>query len=460
LSLVASDVTAPASQPLPARSRPAPADATQPSSPFSSLLDTEAPTTAPRQAEAPNKPAKPDTGSAPAETKPTTPAAQPVASGQPSSQSPVPLQVTLSGETKTEKEGEHASKAGSDTATGTVKDGDKTIAAELQGIPLPSQPDSSAQQPTQPPATVLPTVADPAAQTTQTAQVAQVAGASVVAGLGSGKGTATQALSKAAGDGDHTAKADGSDSDQGAASAKVTVDGDLAPQASPSQGSSGSEDKPGPEQRHATAAATTGAPARKDGDAPERVRGELQAGATLDGAKPSVDATVPLAAMTPNQTANPAVATSPVHVAATSTDATVPIAGLAVAITAHAQDGHNRFEIRLDPPDLGRIDVRLDVDRGGNVTSHLVVEKAETLDLLRRDAPELERALQQAGLKTGDGGMQFTLRDQSFAGRDDGRQAQTTAQVVVPDADLTSVDTVAGSYARPLRLGGGVDIQV
>jgi hypothetical protein len=70
---------------------------------------------------------------------------------------------------------------------------------------------------------------------------------------------------------------------------------------------------------------------------------------------------------------------------------TVPIAGIAVEIAAQAQAGRNRFDIRLDPPELGRIDVRLDVDRDGKVTSHLIVDRPETLDLLRRDASEIER---------------------------------------------------------------------
>ena len=81
-----------------------------------------------------------------------------------------------------------------------------------------------------------------------------------------------------------------------------------------------------------------------------------------------------------------------------------------VEIVSRAEAGLKRFDIRLDPPDLGRIDVRLDVDNNGRVTSRLIVERAETLDLLRRDAPQLERALQQAGLKT-DGGIDFSLRD-------------------------------------------------
>ena len=105
--------------------------------------------------------------------------------------------------------------------------------------------------------------------------------------------------------------------------------------------------------------------------------------------------------------------------------------------------------------------VRLDVDRSGQVTSRLTVERAETLDLLRRDEPELERALQQAGLKTADNGLQFALRDQSFAGgnQPDGG-ARDTARVVIPDAELSPIETVAAGYGRLLRAGGGIDIRV
>ena len=58
--------------------------------------------------------------------------------------------------------------------------------------------------------------------------------------------------------------------------------------------------------------------------------------------------------------------------------------------------GKNRFEIRLDPPELGRIEIRIDVDHDGNVTSRLTVDRADTYDPLRRDAAGLERALQDA----------------------------------------------------------------
>jgi hypothetical protein len=137
----------------------------------------------------------------------------------------------------------------------------------------------------------------------------------------------------------------------------------------------------------------------------------------------------------------------------------VPVAGLAVEIVARAQDGLRRFEIRLDPPELGRIDVRLDVDQSGKVTSRLVVERADTLDLLRRDAPQLERALQQAGLNT-EGGLQFSLRDQNFANRDQGTRDGSSTNLIIPEDEPTAAEAARRGYGRLIGLGGGVDIRV
>ena len=142
------------------------------------------------------------------------------------------------------------------------------------------------------------------------------------------------------------------------------------------------------------------------------------------------------------------------------TAVTVPVAGLAVEIAAQARAGRNRFEIRLDPPELGRIDVRLDMDKDGNVTSRMMVERPDTLDLLRRDAHALERALNQAGLKTSDNALEFQLRDQGFANNDNNRQnPRETAQLIVPDEDAAVLEAKRG-YGRLLGLGNGLDISV
>ena len=105
-------------------------------------------------------------------------------------------------------------------------------------------------------------------------------------------------------------------------------------------------------------------------------------------------------------------------------------------IAASAKSGKTRFEIRLDPAELGRIDVRIDVDRHGQVTSHLTVERPETLSMLRQDANQLQRALDNAGLSTGNGGLQFSLRDQSSQGQNDGSQSNPNAhRLVVGEED-------------------------
>lgn len=140
--------------------------------------------------------------------------------------------------------------------------------------------------------------------------------------------------------------------------------------------------------------------------------------------------------------------------------ATPPVAleSLAVEIATRAQAGNTRFEIRLDPPELGRIDVRLDIDRSGQVTSRLLVERAETLDVLRRDAHQLERALQDAGLKTSDNALQFSLRDQAFADRN-GRGESGQQHGMIEDAELPSSEALPVIYGLTLR-DGSIDIRV
>ena len=137
----------------------------------------------------------------------------------------------------------------------------------------------------------------------------------------------------------------------------------------------------------------------------------------------------------------------------------MPLAGLAVEIATQAHAGNNHFEIRLDPPELGRIDVKLDVDRDGNVTTRLVVDRADTLDLLKRDASTLERALQQAGLKTSDNALRI-LAPPARASRSDDTPAQSGAQLVVPDDDPAPLEAMRQGYGRLLGLGGGLDIRV
>jgi chemotaxis protein MotD len=149
------------------------------------------------------------------------------------------------------------------------------------------------------------------------------------------------------------------------------------------------------------------------------------------------------------------------NVTAATAQAAVPLSGLAMEIAATAKSGKSHFEIRLDPADLGRIDVRIDVDRNGQVTSHLTVERPETLSMLRQDANQLQRALDNAGLSTGNSGLQFSLRDQSQQGQNDGSGSNPNAHRLIISEEDTIPAAVAGrSYGRMLGSSGGVDIRV
>jgi len=187
--------------------------------------------------------------------------------------------------------------------------------------------------------------------------------------------------------------------------------------------------------------------------------------ATAQASAPAVDASAQAAAAAlPQQVSSVASTTQAGAGSVTqATGAPVPVSGLAVEIAAFVQSGKTRFEVRLDPADLGRIDVRIDVDRNGQVTSHLTVEKPETLSMLRQDAPQLQQALNDAGLKTNSSGLQFSLRDQSSSGQNNGNNNQPDAQpqrLIVSDEETVPSLVVGRSYGRAFGSSGGIDIRV
>ena len=105
--------------------------------------------------------------------------------------------------------------------------------------------------------------------------------------------------------------------------------------------------------------------------------------------------------------------------------------------------------------------MRLDVDRNGQVTSRLMVERPETLRLLRRDAPQMQRALQDAGLKTSDPGCSSACATSLRRVRTTAITANPNAHRLVVGEDETIPATVASrSYGRMLGASGGVDIRV
>ncbi len=116
-----------------------------------------------------------------------------------------------------------------------------------------------------------------------------------------------------------------------------------------------------------------------------------------------------------------ATATRAIHAAYSAPVQQLNYPQVAFEVARHFEAGNSRFQIRLDPADLGRIDVRLDLDKSGTVSAHMFVERPETLDLMQRDQRALQQALQQAGLDAGKTSLEFSLRQNPFTGADTGQ---------------------------------------
>lgn len=89
---------------------------------------------------------------------------------------------------------------------------------------------------------------------------------------------------------------------------------------------------------------------------------------------------------------------------------------VAAAMNKLAQNGSSSqtLAIQLDPPDLGRVHLKMKIEKGEPLKVHIVLEKADAFALLQRDAHALENALNQAGIKTDSSTLSFDLaRDQT-----------------------------------------------
>lgn len=123
----------------------------------------------------------------------------------------------------------------------------------------------------------------------------------------------------------------------------------------------------------------------------------------------------------------------------------VPVSAIAIEINRQFSAGRTQFDIRLDPPELGRLNVRLELDASGSVRTHLTVERAETLDMLFSDARTLERALQQVGLKTEPGSVSFSLSSNTDDGGSGGNAGSFSDGRNTPDADRSELESGQGS---------------
>lgn len=127
---------------------------------------------------------------------------------------------------------------------------------------------------------------------------------------------------------------------------------------------------------------------------------------------------------------------------------------MGVEIARRVAAGGDELTIRLDPAELGRVQVRLSFDEHGSLRAILAADSPVALDMLRRDAAELGRALTGAGVQSDAQSFRFDDRG-GDAGQSGGRQARS--HLGEKPGSYSSAPDSEPSY-RPLRQSGMIDL--
>ncbi len=113
------------------------------------------------------------------------------------------------------------------------------------------------------------------------------------------------------------------------------------------------------------------------------------------------------------------------------------IAALAANIHKRMDGKSMRFDMELRPSDMGRVDVRMEINADGKLSAHLSFDSPVAESEFRGRQDELRRQLEQSGFNLEDGSLSFSSRDQNpqQSGRDSGRD----------EADQPAVTATAAS---------------
>jgi flagellar hook-length control protein FliK len=94
-----------------------------------------------------------------------------------------------------------------------------------------------------------------------------------------------------------------------------------------------------------------------------------------------------------------------------ATDRAAPADQLAPALVGvlKTTDGTQSVTVRLQPAELGQVQIRVDRTTEGVSRVDITTDRPETLELLQRDQPKLDQALDQAGIPSSGRNVSFLL---------------------------------------------------
>lgn len=108
-------------------------------------------------------------------------------------------------------------------------------------------------------------------------------------------------------------------------------------------------------------------------------------------------------------------ALSPVTAQRSATASHPVLEQLSVQIRKAANTGQSqRFTVRLDPPQLGNVQVELRFAKDKSATAKITAERQETLNLLQKDVVTLQKTLADAGITADTESFSFDLAQQDF----------------------------------------------
>ena len=128
---------------------------------------------------------------------------------------------------------------------------------------------------------------------------------------------------------------------------------------------------------------------------------------------------------------------------------------IAQSITRNFHGQSANFEVRLDPAELGRVDVKISVDHERRVTASVSADNPQTLTDLRGAARDIERALNEAGLDLAQDGLSFDLNQRQA--NDDGFDGSPYASAK-DEASSETVQLGAAPFGMQRWSNSGVDV--
>jgi flagellar hook-length control protein FliK len=430
------------------------ANKADPASPFALLVDSAAPKPTPKSGS--NKTADHDSGDK-QDAKPTKQDNKAAAANDPAQ---TPVKSVPSGKAdKTDK---------TDKDDGTAQAKADTAATDASQAPDPQPVDpQTAPSPVQPPA-------PPPVMTAANDVSGDATGVAAPAGAASAPATAATGAAQAAQNSRAAApQADPSDD-------QAQDDQSVADAAQPAATAKSAAGKPGavksPASNIKTAKADdSSATAAGDTKADDIKADDIKAAAAQSEKNAAADTPAPKAAPQPVQAAGNTASVGGVPAPQASQASNAPavtqhvqvsagpspnLPALAVQIAAKSQGGARQFDIRLDPPELGRVDVRLSIDAAGKTSAHLSADQPQTLDLLQKDASSLTRALRDAGLDVSQDGLNFSLRQQSHDGGGNNNGNGQGASRAFSLTASAAIDPTATSASWRGVADGRLDIRV